>query len=88
MLEIAFGMKQVHNDSTEHPIVAMMANDFASNRDGMTEDEFMTNLARFALAVSAMAVAQTVQLCLSDEQQEQLALTIEELNEMENLGKE
>jgi hypothetical protein len=81
-------MKQVQATSTEHPIIAIMANDLAANRDGMTEDEFLTNLARFALAVSSMAIAQTVDLCLDEAEQNQLAMTIQEIMEIEDLGKE
>ena len=88
MLEIALGMKEVRNTSTEHPIVAIMANDIASNLNGMSEDEFLHHLATFALAVSSMAIAQTVALCLDEEQQNELALTINELMEIEQLGRE
>ena len=88
MLEIALGMKSVRNTSTEHPVVAILANDIASNKDGMSEDEFLHHLATFALAVSSMAIAQTVELCLSEEEQDQLAITIGELMEIEQLGRE
>jgi hypothetical protein len=88
MLEIALGMKAVQNTATEHPLVAIMANDFLNSRDGMDEDEFLTVLARFALAVSAMAIAQTVELCLDEDEQNLLAITVNELMEIEDLGKE
>lgn len=88
MLEIAFGMKEAQKTATENPLVAMMAIELEDNRNNLTEDEFMEFLAKFALTVSAMAISQTVQLCLDETTQDELEKTILELMEMEDLGKE
>jgi hypothetical protein len=88
MLEIAFGMKQVQKDATENPLVAMMALELEDTRNNLSEDEFLEFLAKFALSISAMAISQTVQLCLDETTQDELEKTILELMEMEDLGKE
>jgi hypothetical protein len=88
MLEIAFGMKQVQEKATMNPMVAMMAAELEDTRNNLSEDEFLTFLANFAITVSAMAISETVQLCLDQPAQDELEKTILEMMEIDELGKE
>lgn len=88
MLEIAFGMKQVQKNATENPLVAMMALELEDTRNNLSEDEFLGFLANFALTISAMAISETVQVCLDEQAQDELEKTILELMEIGELGKE
>lgn len=86
MLEIAMGMKEAQQTATENPLVAIMANELEANRTDWSNDEFMTFLAKFALTISAMAISETVQLCLDDNAQDELQKTILELMEISEMG--
>lgn len=79
MLDIAFGMKQVAAEAVENPIVAMMAGMLENKRTEMNEDEFLSALAHFAMAISAQAVSGTVMLTLDQNEQLELEKTINEL---------
>lgn len=79
MLDIAFGMKQVASEACENPIVAMMAMGLEEMRTEVTEDEFFSALAQFAMTISAMAVSGTVDLTLDETEKGELVKTIEEL---------
>lgn len=86
MLEIAFGMKEAQKIATENPLVAMMAMELEDTRSNLTDDEFLQFLAKFATTISAMAISETVQLCLDDEAQDELQKTILELMEIGEMG--
>lgn len=86
MLEIAFGMKEAQKIATENPLVAMMANELGDTRNDLSTDEFMEFLAKFALTISAMAISQTVQVCLDEKSQDELEKTILELMEIGEMG--
>ena len=88
MLEIAFGMKRIQEKATMNPVVAMMACELEDTRNNLSEDEFLQFLANFAIAVSATAISETVQLCLDQPAQDELEKTILEIMEIDNLGKE
>ncbi len=79
MLDIAFGMKQVASEACDNPMVAMMAMGLDAMRTEVDTDEFMSALAQFAMAISAMAVSGTVDLTLDETEKEALVKTIEEL---------
>ena len=79
-------MKEVQQTATENPMVAMMANQLGDSRNDWSDDEFMTFLAKFALTISAMAISQTVQLCLDETAQNELEKTILELMEISEMG--
>ena len=84
MLDIAFGMKQVASEAVENPLVAMMAGMLEAQRTEMSEDEFLSALAHFAMAISAQAVSGTVCLTLDENAQAELVKTIEELEAIAN----
>ena len=84
MLDIAFGMKQVASEAVENPLVAMMAGMLESQRTEMNEDEFLSALAHFAMAISAQAVSGPVCLTLDENAQAELVKTIEELEAIAN----
>ena len=86
MLKIAMGMKEVQQNATENPMVAFMAQNLNLMREDATEDEFLTFLAKFALTISAMAIGETVQLCLDDNAQDELQKTILELMEISEMA--
>ena len=79
-------MKEVQQTATENPMVAMMANQLEHNRNDWSDDEFFEFLAKFALTISAMAISHTVQLCLPEDQQNELEKTILELMEISEMG--
>jgi hypothetical protein len=84
MLDIAFGMKQVASEACENPMVAMMASGLDAMRTEVDTDEFMSALAQFAMAISAMAVSGTICLTLTEDAQAELVKTIEELEGIAN----
>ena len=86
MLEIAMGMKEIKQTATENPLVAIMAQNLNSIRNEASEDEFLGFLAKFALTISAMAISETVQLCLDDNAQDELQKTILELMEISEMA--
>lgn len=79
MLDIAFGMKQVATEACDNPMVAMMAMGLDDMRTEVDTDEFLSALAQFANAISAMAVSGTVCLTLDETEQAELVKTINEL---------
>ena len=79
-------MKEIQQTATENPLVAIMAQNLNSIRDEASEDEFLGFLAKFALTISAMAISETVQLCLDDNAQDELQKTILELMEISEMG--
>ena len=87
MLEVAIGMKSVAHEACDNPLVALMAQGLDAMRTEVDSDEFMSALAGFAMAISAMAVSGTVCLTLTEDAQAELVKTIEELESIANDNK-
>lgn len=85
MLSTALAIQEATKEAVYDEGVMDMARSLLSEKDSMTEDEFIRNLFRYSAALSALTATLVTSVCLTKNQLDEMMDTI---NEMEALGKD
>ena len=85
MLSTALAIQEATKEAVYDEGVMDMARSLLSEKDSMTEDEFIRNLFRYSAALSALTATLVTSVCLTKNQLDEMMDTI---NEMEDLGKD
>ena len=85
MLSTALAIQEATKEAVYDEGVMDMARSLLSEKDSMTEDEFIRNLFHYSAALSALTATLVTSVCLTKNQLDEMMDTI---NEMEALGKD
>ena len=84
MIDIAFGLQEAVKSACQHHDVKALAHTALLERMSMSQEEMMNVLFALVVEVATQTSYNTVCVTLTDAQQNELAQTIDELNEMGN----